>query len=328
MPSPSPTSAAGCAPTRPAEIPLDCSPAWSEPNERMTSPNAQKWTPPAVTAAALGLLVVAVLIGRAGASRADAPRFVDSTPWLSWLVLSGLALNVFAALVTGRVLVLRNREQWGLGSGRFRPYLACSIALVLVLVGVRLATGGANPDLPVTGLPIRTGAILGSGMLACIPWLALAWLGHANVLAVDVEHGDAVEVTDQLARLWRLIVTIVSAFTAVVVVAILCSGALRAAFLFAHPNQKDDFPPQNVLLYGAIFAILLALITVPLVASWRSRALRLVEVVAPAPSTERAALETRLQLNLPILRNPVTALNVFAPLVTSFLAAYVPQLGR
>jgi hypothetical protein len=98
--------------------------------------------------------------------------------------------------------------------------------------------------------------------------------------------------------------------------------------LFAHPNQKDDFPPQNVLLYGAVFAILLALITVPLVVSWRSRALRLVEVVAPAPSTEREALEARLQLNLPLLRNPLTALNVFAPLITSVLAAFVPQLGQ
>jgi hypothetical protein len=294
----------------------------------MTAPNAHRWTPPAVTAAAFALLVVAVLVGRIGASRADAPRFVDSIPWLSWLLLSGLALNVFAALLAGSVLLLRNREQWGLGSETLLPYLGCSVAFVLVLGGLRLAWGGANPDLPVTGLALRTGAILGIGIVACIPWLAMAWLAHATLLAVDVEHGDPVELTDRLVRLWRLVVIIVSAFTAVVVVAILCSGALRAAFLFAHPNQKDDFPPQNVLLYGAVFAILLALITVPLVASWRSRALRLVEVVAPTPSTEREALEARLQLNLPLLRNPLTALNVFAPLITSVLAAFVPQLGQ
>ena len=274
------------------------------------------------------LLVVAVLVGRVGASRPDPTRFVDSVPWLSWLLLSGLALNVFAALLAGSVLVLRNREAWGLGSVQFLPYLGCSVAFVLVLGALRLIWGGANPDLPVTGLALRTGAILGVGIVACTPWLAIAWLAHATVLAVDVEHGDTVEVTDRLVRLWRLLVIIVSAFTAVVVVAILCSGALRAAFLFAHPNQKDDFPPQNVLLYGAVFAILLALITVPLVVSWRSRALRLVEVVAPTPSTEREALEARLQLNLPLLRNPLTALNVFAPLITSVLAAFVPQLGQ
>jgi hypothetical protein len=62
--------------------------------------------PPAVTAAAFTLLVVAVLVGRVGASRADAPRFVDSVPWLSWLLLTGLALNVFAALLAGSLLVL------------------------------------------------------------------------------------------------------------------------------------------------------------------------------------------------------------------------------
>jgi hypothetical protein len=70
------------------------------------------------------------------------------------------------------------------------------------------------------------------------------------------------------------------------------------------------------------------LITVPLIASWRSRALRLVETVAPTPSPERTSLETQLQLNLPLLKNPLTALNVFAPLVTSVLAAFIPQLGK
>jgi len=295
----------------------------------MTAMEAHKWTPPAVTAAAMALLVVAGLIGWVGASHADAPSFVNSTAWLSWLVLSGLALNVFAALLAGSVLVLRSRERWGLGaSRRLRPYLFCSIAFVVLLIVVRLLTGGRNPDLPVTGLPLRTGAILGMGMLACIPWLAMVWLAHATVLATDVEHGDAVDVANDLARLWRLVVVIVSAFTAVVVVAILCSGALRAAFLFAHPDRSDEFPPQNVLLYGAIFAILLALITVPLIASWRSRALRLVETVAPTPSPERTSLETQLQLNLPLLKNPLTALNVFAPLVTSVLAAFIPQLGK
>ena len=294
----------------------------------MAATGACGWVPPAVTASSFALLGVAVLVGRVGAARADAPGFVDSVPWLSWLVLSGLALNVFAALLVGSVLLLRAREWWGLGSRSFLPYLGCSVALVLGLVVVRLVWGGANPDLPVTGLPQRTGAILGTGMIACIPWLAIVWLAHATVLALDVQHGDRAEVTDQLVGLWRLVVTVVSAFTAVVVVAILCSGALRVAFLYAHPERSAEFPPQNVLLYGALFTILLALITVPLVVSWRSRALRLVEVVAPAPSAERTALESQLRLDLPLLKNPLTTLNVFAPLVTSVLAAFVPQLGR
>src|SRR5215213_4576999 len=124
------------------------------------------------------LLVVAVLVGRVGASRPDPTRFVDSVPWLSWLLLSGLALNVFAALLAGSVLVLRNREAWGLGSVQFLPYLGCSVAFVLVLGALRLLWGGANPDLPVTGLALRTGAILGVGIVACTPWLAIAWLAR------------------------------------------------------------------------------------------------------------------------------------------------------
>jgi len=50
----------------------------------------------------------------------------------------------------------------------------------------------------------------------------------------------------------------------------------------------------------------------------------------PAPtgrSSARARLEKLLHLDVPLLRNPLTALSVFTPLVTAALAAFIPQLG-
>lgn len=41
----------------------------------------------------------------------------------------------------------------------------------------------------------------------------------------------------------------------------------------------------------------------------------------------KARLEKLLHLDVPLLRNPLTALSVFVPLVTAALAAFIPQLG-
>lgn len=74
----------------------------------------------------------------------------------------------------------------------------------------------------------------------------------------------------------------------------------------------------------------------PLVASWRARAQDLVEHGCPLPadgkptaewSEERERLEKLLHLDLSILRNPLTALSVFAPLLISALAAFLPQIA-
>jgi hypothetical protein len=42
---------------------------------------------------------------------------------------------------------------------------------------------------------------------------------------------------------------------------------------------------------------------------------------------ERARLEALLHLDLSILRNPLTALSVLAPLLISALAAFLPQIA-
>jgi hypothetical protein len=43
--------------------------------------------------------------------------------------------------------------------------------------------------------------------------------------------------------------------------------------------------------------------------------------------TAKARLEKLLHLDVPLLRNPLTALSVFVPFVTAALAAFIPQLG-
>jgi hypothetical protein len=91
-----------------------------------------------------------------------------------------------------------------------------------------------------------------------------------------------------------------------------------------------------VLLYGAFFAVLLSAISIPLVTSWRSKARRLVEqtypISSPTDVTEdvtnnRNRLDTVLHLDVGLIRNPLTALSVFTPLITAVLAAFIPELA-
>jgi hypothetical protein len=205
---------------------------------------------------------------------------------------------------------------------------------------------------------VRTRAVLFTGMLTSIPWLALVWLAHAEchdlqdsltgaakqpaARIAGTPAGQAVKqqslavVNARLLVLWRLLTACVTAFAVTVVAAIVNSGALRASFLAAHPARGSEFPPANVLFYGAFFAVILSVITIPLVATWRACAFSVVERSCPLPAdgqpteawfTARTQLERLLHLDVPLLRNPLTALSIFVPLITAALAAFIPQLG-
>lgn len=295
-----------------------------------------------ITIVVLGLfVVVAAILGLSAStgSRASAAE-TASVSWLAWRVVGALAIVVFVMLFAFALRILRNAADWGLMAPgrRGRTYLLAAV-LVVGAVGVVIALAGGEPDIPVRLLALRARTVLVTGMVAMVPWLALVWLAHAEcgdlADALRVSRLPAL-LSARLLLLWKLLVACVSAFAVAVVAAIVNSGALRASFLAAHPHRGSAFPASNVLLYGAFFALILSLITIPLVAAWRSCAFEVVERAYPLPPdglptdewlSSRSRLEKLLHLDVPLLRNPLTALSVFLPLVTATLAAFVPQLG-
>lgn len=318
-------------------------------------------SPPLVTLVALGVIFgAAYLLGvSASTGSAASKSLIASVPWQVWKVVAALALVIFVALFLLALQILRNGQEWGLKApgSRIRNYVIAAAFAVAVIAVVILLAGG-SPDIPVRGLVFRTRAVLFVGMLASIPWLALVWLAHAECHDLEdtlksrtaeepagpaaPSNGAAPEprlparLIARLLLLWKLLVTCVTAFAITVVAAIVNSGALRASFITAHPARSSEFPPANVLFYGAFFAVILSVITVPLVASWRACAFSAVERTYPLPldgqPTEawfsgRTRLEKLLHLDVPLLRNPLTALSVFVPLITAALAAFIPQLG-
>jgi hypothetical protein len=310
-----------------------------------------------MTLLALGILFgVVALLGFAQSTGSRQSRLLTaSVPWLVWKVVGALAIVAFIALFLVAVQILRNGPDWGLtgSAGRKRNYLIAA-AFVVALIALLIMAGGGSADIPVNGLVIRTRAVLFAGMLAVIPWLALVWLAQAECHdlraaltsppgKLDAEVGAAgaggtipTALNARLLQLWKLLTTCVTAFAVAVVAAIVNSGALRASFLNAHPARSADFPPSNVLFYGAFFAVILSVITIPLVAAWRGCAATAVERTCPLPPdgqptddwvSARERLEKLLHLDVPLLRNPLTALSIFVPLITAALAAFIPQLG-
>jgi hypothetical protein len=318
-------------------------------------------SPPLVTIVSIALILIAMWLLRFRSSDGShvSDRFVAGVPWFAWTAVAGLSLAVFAvSFAIGLRAILWPPEALGLDSmpvARRYRYLAVAFLLVAAIAVAMFAGTGAPPavaSMPVSHILLRTRGVVLVGFAATIPWLALVWLAHAICSELPVRAATGTVVSDEtgtvvaeddtgavisrLQRLWRLMTQCITAAAISVVVAIVTAGALRAAFLAYAPSRGDDFPASNVLLYGAFFAVLQAAIGLPLVISWRGRARELVERTYPLPAggrptetwwDDRRRLETLLHLNIPLLRNPLAALSIFAPLVTSALAVFIPQLA-
>jgi hypothetical protein len=210
------------------------------------------------------------------------------------------------------------------------------LIVAALLVGVVFwFLGQQLPDRqwPIVGMDWRLlGVSLGIGLMT-VPWLALVWLTHRD--ARTWIRGQMP--FRPLLRMWDQLNSCVLAFAVFVVLAIVPTGVLRVAWFAQSPKPADaSFPSSDVLLYGAFFAVLLSAISIPLVTSWRSKARRLVEqtypISSPTDVTEdvtnnRNRLDTVLHLDVGLIRNPLTALSVFTPLITAVLAAFIPELA-
>jgi hypothetical protein len=276
-------------------------------------------------------------------------------------MVGATAIVLFLGLLLTAVRVLIAAEKWGIIASATKRWVYVAVAVVgtCILIAGRSIVGSGTPDLPIKNLDIRVGAILATALLAGIPWIVLVSLAHdtcrllrdrtesmpplplnpaaaalvPNAGADPPPHRDLII---RLLRLWDLLVLCVGTFALAVVTAIVTSSTLRAAFIQVYPARADEFPAVNVLYYGALFATLAAVLNLPLIAAWRSCARGAVDHAYPLPpdgqpSVEwvatRARMEALLHLDVSLLRNPLTALTILSPLLTSALTAFIPQIS-
>lgn len=94
------------------------------------------------------------------------------------------------------------------------------------------------------------------------------------------------------------------------------------------------FDAEHVALYGALYGVIIVAIVLPLLAAWRARARAHIDSqhrvdgkVTSEWYEDRAAHEKLLGLDVALIRNPLTALTVLTPLLTSVVATYLPSVG-
>lgn len=176
--------------------------------------------------------------------------------------------------------------------------------------------------------------------------MTLTWLVHRTAGLVDrANPGDAYKSLERLRSVWEVIVACALAFGVFVVIALLPTGALRNLWIsqdLADTNDDakrlaESFPTTDVLLYGAFFALLVAVLVLPMLLRWRAAARHVVESLYPIDRMYladdkqvkgRTELESKLNLDVALIRNPLAVLSILTPLLTAALAAFLPEIGK
>jgi hypothetical protein len=215
-------------------------------------------------------------------------------------------------------------------------FAAAIAAALWVLQGRTLAV-------PIVHWAWRTRALLALAGLAAASWMLAVWRIHRGLHelgpkleAVRTAPGATSAATkkmmEQLAATWEDIQHVILALSLVVTPAVLTTGALRLALVPDYVSSKD-FPKLSVMLYGLFFAVFVAAAVLPMLASYRSRARELLDLLVPVSTggkltsefaDSRERVEGYLHLDVGYLQSPMTVLSILAPFVTAAVTALIP----
>lgn len=305
---------------------------------------------PALTAVAfvLGTAASAALLSWASqlGSGTD-QKLVDSGPFRVWVGVAAVASVAFVHTLLAGVRELRSRRSAS-GAPSLSAYGWLFALFAALVVTALWLVGGGGPKVDVEyWTAIRVG-LLSLGVIAAGPWVISVWASHEILRQQRLEiprlpdaasaSAGGIAKLDEMMRLLldirKNIATAVGRLLILVMGAVLLSGALHAALV---PDfvSTEEFPPSGMLAYGAFFTVMLSLAVLPLMLAWRQTATMLLDQAYPVrvlSTADDAAAKTRLSealdLNGSLFRSPVTLSSLLAPLVTSFLAVFIPQLGQ
>jgi len=296
-----------------------------------------------------GLVLVLFALRWAALLGSETDReFVEGDEFQVWMLVAAASVLLWlVVLMRGRgvlrTLMRRAPEEARRITLRDWFVHGCGLAaLTIAVVSVTSGLGGQEaPDVPIEHWRAITWVLLVVAGVAVLPWIVGVWMTHEQLQASKprlkslTQPGE--EADGELERLrgsWRFIERAVLFLLAVVVSATVMTGALRVA-LVPEEVEESAFAASDVILYGAFFACVSAIVVLPLVASWRAKAFLLLDQVFPVTSRmtadqadARARLASALNLDVSMFRSPLTVLGVLSPLLTSVLAVFVPQLGK
>lgn len=217
---------------------------------------------------------------------------------------------------------------------------ALSVALpmaagVLALFGPRWVAGRA--DLPLPDHLRRVAVVFVLGGLGMLPAASGMLLVGAAALGADVGSDDALHDTvGSLVEQRRSLILFLGVAAFIVVLAVVTSAALRQALL-AHGR---DLPPITLLLYGAYFSALIAVLFVPSYLAQQEAARTVVDKLVPISDTtfpkfpehgwfeRQSDLQAFLGLDVSVVGAFSAAFAVLTPVASAALATYLQDSGR
>lgn len=328
---------------RPSGGPADVPPAppGKPPStrSRVTTGSVLRGVAAALAVAAV-VVAVRLLLGY-GADRDEGSRaFTGLVAYEVWRTLLGVNVALWTALGVTAARRLRALPG-GLTAGPVLVALAAWLTVVTVLVTF-LANGSGGPDNPlweartkVLGLTTLT-LVVASPLVVGL-WCTRAWLeGAAAELRAP---GGALPVrrhVEELLVVRGVIDASLRSGALGLTVVVVATGALRNALLEHGTDTEATWPASWLLVYGGIFTVVFAAVLVPAHLRWDAVADLLVERAVPLPDggvppeewhTRRTSLRTVLGREQGFSARLGSGLTVAAPLVTSALAAFVPQLA-
>ena len=252
-----------------------------------------------------------------------------------WLIWKGTAAAGQAAAVT--LLVHGVAKLSAVYVPGDQKLYAFSIAAAIILVagvwyGVQSMIN-SDRDWAIPAMEYRLEGVVLVGTACATPWVATVWIAYRRVQEAATTAG--------LLAVWDLVIAIAQAFALFVVIAVLPTGALLKLWLAQASTEeqlqdrREVFDSEHVALYGAMYGLIVVAVVLPLIVAWRAMAKSHIEQQHPpvdekvtsAWYEDRAAHEKLLGLDVALIRNPLTALTVLTPLLTSVVATYIPSLS-
>lgn len=303
---------------------------------RAAPPTAGLAGPAPVVVLALGLagFVAGVGLLHVGTGQGSA-AFRATTGFAVWAGTIG-AQTAYWLIVAGplwRDLV----QGWRRAEVGRAAAVALAVVLAVIVVGFPSLSLAREIPWPLEGhqWKIRLLTVVG-GLLVAVPALAGVALVHERVRhrsGAPIDRAEVAVVLDARAEVLRFL----SVAGAVIGLAILAAGALQRATVAGAFVPADRFPQEAVLLYGAFFTALLALVYVPahLVLQRQAQRVRdhhfpLADMPAPDSAEAKAWLERRaafgdlLAVDGSPLRQLEASLFIVTPLVSAILSSLVP----
>jgi hypothetical protein len=300
--------------------------------------NRRQIAPMVAVLLGLGLFVGVAFAGQQILVHSGNRAIAESGDFTLWCAMVGAMVTVYATVFVSTIDLARrwrNAVPWA--AVVVAIYLGAALA-VFAIWYLAVSRQGPTPLLAGTRLISRATfliAVVGLSPTALGLGWEYAWLrGTFADLHHQASPAPTGSVLSGLLNGRKTLQRCLGAMSAAVSITVLGTGALRNAWL-ANGVPKQRFPSSSVLLFGALFTGAFALAYVPAFLRWRQCADRFVNAVYPLPedarpSEEWAAGRLRLQqligTDSTIGKNFTAAFGILAPLATSIVGIFIPEL--